>query len=399
MVSVGLVAFALLIAGPLLYYAVITTKAATNSILGILPFTLAFVALGFLIHLWRVVHTVTTLWSDRIETSDGIFRRCLAAHEIDSYSFDRNDWLYFFPKAEGARALIVFKAVWAERFQLDWLLILPNERDAGPKRLELAVTANPRFGATHFERQKFLSRMRRWAGGLNIAGVVAAASYLLWPVPQIALILVFIPLIAVGVSLWSAGVVQLDVEIEKRDPRPSAWAAALAPGLATVLVGFNGTEMLEPHAPFVPGICLAAGMIAALLWRDHWLRSKPLRAAFYFMIGATFMTGALHQTNIRLDSIEPTQFKATIVSKQSYNRRDSWYALELAPWGPNSAPKYLDVSREIFDVAAVGDEVCLRLHPGFLGWQWFERTECSTRGAGASLHAPVNGAAVRPTFS
>ena len=241
--------------------------------------------------------------------------------------------------------------------------------------------------------------MRRWAGGLNIAGVVAAASYLLWRVPQIALILVFIPLIAVGVSLWSAGVVQLDVEIEKRDPRPSAWAAALAPGLATVLVGFNGTEMLEPHAPFVPGICLAAGMIAALLWRDRWLRSKPLRAAFYFMIGATFMTGALHQTNIRLDSIEPTQFKATIVSKQSYNRRDSWYALELAPWGPNSAPKYLDVSREIFDVAAVGDEVCLRLHPGFLGWQWFERTECSTRGAGASLHAPVNGAAVRPTFS
>ena len=243
----------MLIAGPLLYYAVITTKAATNSILGILPFTLAFVALGFLIHLWRVVHTVTTLWSDRIETSDGIFRRCLAAHEIDSYSFDRNDWLYFFPKAEGARALIVFKAVWAERFQLDWLLILPNERDAGPKRLELAVTANPRFGATHFERQKFLSRMRRWAGGLNIAGVVAAASYLLWPVPQIALILVFIPLIAVGVSLWSAGVVQLDVEIEKRDPRPSAWAAALAPGLATVLVDSMAPKCWSPMHHLCPG--------------------------------------------------------------------------------------------------------------------------------------------------
>ncbi len=338
-----------------------------------------------------MAHTITTLWPDRIETTDGIFRRCLAAHEIDSYSFDRNDWLYFFPKGEGARALVVFKAVWAERFQLDWLSILPNEKEAGPKRRERAIPSNPRFGATPFERQKFLSRMRRWAGGLNIAGFAAAASYLLWPAPPLALMLVFIPLIAVGVSLWSAGVVQLDVEIENRDPRPSAWAAALAPGLATVVVGFNGAEMLEPHAPFVPGICLAAGMIAALLWRDQRLRSKPLRAAFYFMFGASFMAGALHQTNMHMDSNEPTQFKTTILSKKSDNGRGSRYALELAPWGPNSDSTYLDVPSETFDVAAIGDEICLRVHPGSLGWQWFERTECPTEGLGVTLPLRVNG--------
>ncbi len=49
--QLGLVAFALLIAGPLLYYAVVTTIAATNSVAGILPFTLAFIVLGYLVHL------------------------------------------------------------------------------------------------------------------------------------------------------------------------------------------------------------------------------------------------------------------------------------------------------------------------------------------------------------
>lgn len=81
--------------------------------------------------------------------------------------------------------------------------------------------------------------------------------------------------------------------------------------------------------------------------------------------------------NAHLDKGQISPYRSTVTRKYESHGRSTSYTLYLAPWGPFEGTNRVGVSSRVYQDTAIGDSVCLNLHPGALHAAWFEVVDCS----------------------
>ena len=164
----------------------------------------------------------------------------------------------------------------------------------------------------------------------------------------------------------------------KADPRAELAFVLMAASFG-FLFAISGVHMVSIK-PLVP-LMLALGVLfcAPVLFVAggvSQLMGRSIALLFFAGLYGYSLTVAL---NARLDKGEVSAYRATVTRKYESHGRSTSYILYLAPWGPFESTNRVGVSHSVYQNTAIGDSVCLSLHPGALHAGWFEVADCSTQ--------------------
>lgn len=236
-------------------------------------FVAAPVMMAVALYSWTVALARAVVWPDRIEVSNGFRTRTLKANEIRGYRRRKDLWIALVPQ-QGAPALVP-SSTWSVRTLVPWFTVLPDLTLENRRNIEREIASDPRYGATHLERQLRISEAKRWVRRLNWLGGVVGVGSFFWPFePRLALAAAgAATALSLAFVASSRGLVRIDMA-DDQDPRPSLWIGALPPGL------FVYAKAAEAHseASLLSASLAATAYVTLLAVSDEQLRSKPATA-------------------------------------------------------------------------------------------------------------------------
>lgn len=216
-----------------------------------------------------------------------------------------------------------------------------------------------------------------WAKGIgwvaNGAGLALFALLYLWRQPPGALLLAAGLAPPVAAILAARGLVKLG---RPADAGPSEIAPLLWLGPCFGLAYRAQADLASPAWGTMLLAALALGAGAALLaWRAD--RGMPLATvASAAVVLSAGIWGGLVLANQRLDPDPPTLTRATIIARRlGPSRQTPWLTLRTQETPPRLFAD-LWVSRDVYDAAVVGGQVCLDAQDGALGWPYARVTAC-----------------------
>ncbi len=268
-----------------------------------------------------------------------------------------------------------------------WLGELPDQQAALKRQYaetraaSLAdLLANPRLGATPEAPQARLRRARIFVRTLNVLALFAGLWLTICPRPfSLALAAnILIPLLAL-VAITRPGRL-IRVVLAPGSP-PFIWIALFVSGCALGLASAIAPGVLDPPAVFGFGLLGAVPILAWMLVFDPGMRRLgPLLLTA--PIAVLLAGGALDLANIAADRAPPRVFAVPVLRQWMSTRRrgvragDKSGMLLLAPWGPRRHPELFQASGRLNDLIWPGVRVCVRLHPGALGFPWYTHVYC-----------------------
>lgn len=163
-----------------------------------------------------------------------------------------------------------------------------------------------------------------------------------------------------------------------RPPAPAGLRYVLVAPVVLFAVAGSATPLIDSGQLFAIGCALGLAGTIAFLAAGPW-RLSPLYALA--ALGAFCCLGAAIAiwVNRAFDTARPTGYSTHVTDKieRSHGRRRARGPyLVLAPWGPVVTPYRLSVNGGVYAAAAIGDRVCINLHPGALGARWYRADPC-----------------------
>jgi hypothetical protein len=145
--------------------------------------------------------------------------------------------------------------------------------------------------------------------------------------------------------------------------------AVLAPALALATRAGLDFELTDARGAIIAGA--AGGAALALLFGrvDPSARGRFPFAALFIVLGV-YVYGAVVQANCRLDAERPAMDQAWVIDKVRARGLPPAHRLKLTRGGPWKISHIMDVDRDVFDAAIVGDSVDVVTHPGLLHIRW-----------------------------
>lgn len=227
------------------------------------------------LYAWAVALSRAVVWPDRIEVSNGFRKQTLKADEIRGYRRPKADrWIALVPLR--GSPVWVPSSTWSVRTLVPWFAGLPDLTLEERRNIEQRIASNPRYGASHLERQLQIGEAKRWAILLNWVGAIIGIGSYFWPFEQSLAIAAASVASALSLAYvaTSQGLVRIDMADDEEDPRPALWIGAMPPGL------FVYTKALDNpgEASFLYACLAAAAYVGLLAMSDEPLRSKPTTA-------------------------------------------------------------------------------------------------------------------------
>ncbi|WP_126419785.1 hypothetical protein [Asticcacaulis excentricus] len=115
-----------------------------------------------------------------------------------------------------------------------------------------------------------------------------------------------------------------------------------------------------------------AGMVAFLVIRRLEHPSFKAVDLFAWPLYAAWFAGVLSFGNWYFDDARPKIIPVEVVARGE----GSDYTLTIGAWGPKTGTEDVDVPKALYDKTPVGGRLCVHLHPGRLGWEWYEVCPC-----------------------
>lgn len=98
------------------------------------------------------------------------------------------------------------------------------------------------------------------------------------------------------------------------------------------------------------------------------------------LVGAllAYSISLMAQLDVVLDHARPDSYRATVQRLHaSHSRSSTTYYADLSPWGPDRSEQGdMAVSYAFYGTLAVGQTLCVRLHPGWLRVRWYRLERC-----------------------
>jgi len=251
------------------------------------------------------------------------------------------------------------------------------EEDEG---MEWLTISDPDVG------QKRYDRARRLVDLPLVIGVIAAIAtlFLSPPLSSIAaFILIAPPWLVAAMNIYATGTLRLVLYQPRIYNSSNTMVLLSCCAVALELRAGLDHDFIDITQVLVPaGLCLT-GLILAFYFAERRFFRAPLPLAMFLLAAVPYAEGAMLQLNAHLETA-PAEIYGTVVldkevststSRRRMRKMEYWY-LQVEAWGPITAAKKIEVSRSFFDSVAVGDRVCMFLHSGALGVQYFSLATC-----------------------
>ena len=266
-----------------------------------------------------------------------------------------------------------------------WLGELPDRQSAREQRYaeiraaSLAdLLANPRLGPTPELRLARFRRARIFVRTLSSLALVAGLWLAIYPRPFSLAVAVniLLPLVALAAIARPGGLIR--VTLVPGAP-PLIWPALAVTGVAFGVAVAIAPDLLHPQP--VAGLG-ALGAVAILAWMVVF--DPGMRRAVPLMMTAPIAMllagGALDLANIAADRAPPRVFEVPVLRQWDAHGRGNLGrvrslggTLLIGPWGDQHRPHMVVVGSRLNSMVWPGVLVCVRLHPGALGFRWHER--------------------------
>ena len=141
-------------------------------------------------------------------------------------------------------------------------------------------------------------------------------------------------------------------------------------------------KILEYSSVWVPVLLIASICITIIVFCDLEYRSgKPNMFLSIFgliLLSFSYAYGTYVSLNCVFDSSKPEIHVASILKKRMTSGKTTTYYLELTPWGKQTEPDEVSVSKALYNSFQENDDVNIYLMKGKFEIPWFEITDKNT---------------------
>lgn len=341
--------------------------------------TTAITALGLATAAHSMRHRVT-LSADAIEQRGIFITRRLSVADIEGYRIwhdHRGRQLLFAAKPGVARGLDVTLSFPLDDAFRQWIGPLADlsQRDAEEKRQR--VRQEIALGNSAEVRERRVATAHRAATWLNWAAIAATLWATINPMPYWLAVgaLALIPWIAL-LMRWRDPAAYSIADDELKSIRANLYSPVMICGLVLLLRACLDIDLVDWTKIIVP--TLVGGALLALA--AGAARCKPFDAVLAFVMMAPYPAGLIPLINLYFDHASPRAVSAQVYAMSVTTGKHTAYRVWLSPqidaWSDAVA-----IDKELFQGLSRLDRVCVLVHPGALGIEWFqvERAERCTK--------------------
>jgi hypothetical protein len=245
-----------------------------------------------------------------------------------------------------------------------WLAAIPDVDAEAAKAFEAAIDANTELGTTPAERQQKLSTARsvtRLATGANI-GLFAWAYIYPHPYELVIFVLAALPWVAVYIMARSPGLYVLNAP--RGSGRPDLTILLISPGFLLTIRALQDFHILDWQRLLLLAALVAMALMGGILWALPSARQRLGAVALTLALLMSYGYGAAALGNAVLDRTKGSTYPTTVYGKHVTSGRNRTPMMQLGPWGPRAMQEETSVPWEVYRSTAVGDKVCVLLHPG-----------------------------------
>jgi hypothetical protein len=282
-----------------------------------------------------------------------------------------------------SRRMVLMQNLKTDRVYHNWLAAIPDldKRDTIAATSE--VLENPEFGRTAEHRERVFTSAHVLAGVLNGLLSVVAVWFLFFPKPYEFLLAVTaaMPLIAVAMAVASKGLFALDRALTtEKGGLPSLNLFFMLPAIAFAVRGWLDGGVLDWKIALIASLAAGAAMSGAVVSAVLGSSRTRRRPFGWLVIGAVVViwcSGGVVFANSLFDRGSPRGYEAKVVGKRQSLGKLRTLRFTLEPWGPVASEWSVAVSSQaLYDRIALGDTVCVILHPGAFRIRWVEVWGC-----------------------
>ncbi len=253
-----------------------------------------------------------------------------------------------------------------------WLDEFPNaEWDAQVQR-EDRLLANPVWGTTPEERERNINRDARRLNWLYWPGWALMIWAFAFPQPyEVCLsVLLALPVIALIMVMASRGRWSLLEDVDSGRLEVGSRLFFLPCG-ALALRAFLDHQLIDWITPLIYAVGVGA-LLTALTGLIE--RRLPMTAAIVLLL---LWTGYAWGGVLFVDTtFDTAYYEATQVRILDKSQGGHDHSLTVTAWGKKPDGNSVNVSGQLYYKLHKGDPICIYLHPGRLGWPWYEAGRC-----------------------
>jgi hypothetical protein len=268
----------------------------------------------------------------------------------------------------GGRAFTVPIAARPDEFLNEWLAQFEDADRAEVETSTAELLTEHALGGTREERAARVERARRVATGFGLGGVALMILGFFWGHPAVLTLLLLSPWIVLAVVRWlGPAAALLDA---RNSARGDLGPALLLPGVALAARAVMDVQVLrwkDVPLPLVVAMLVVVALVGLSLRRSG---RHALGSATLLLVPYTF--GALLLGNALLDRAAPFQATTVVRDKRVQRSRNSTYFVYVNPRGVTDFDGTLRTGAAAFAGVQVGQELCLRVHPGAAGIRWVD---------------------------
>ena len=212
---------------------------------------------------------------------------------------------------------------------------------------------------------------------LNGIGVVVGLWAIIFPWPYDAAVLSAMMAVAIALALKIvAPSLSQPLVYTKRDRRSIAGSLFMVPALAVALRANSDLNLFSWPVEMEWSACLAALLAIPLLTGDPGFRSRPFFALLLLVLAFGYAAGSLAELNSIFDGSQPVVYRTTVWAKHVYSGKAQVYELILTGWGDQQIGSGVKVPYSFFAERRVGEQVCIYLRRGWLGFPHYSADSC-----------------------
>lgn len=217
---------------------------------------------------------------------------------------------------------------------------------------------------------------RKLAGQLEIVGIAATLWGLIYPRPYGLAVVIFflLPLVGILIIARSGGLIQLD--LSERNKRPVMAPVLFGPAIVLAIRAIVDYELVEWKAIFWVSLLCGTLLVFVLTRFDRQARKLTTSLFLLAVFGLPYVYGATVELNALAEQSPPVTFQVRVQNKDHTTGKYQRWNLRLAPWGPIGEIRKLSIAKKFYDEVKAGDIVCVELHQGAIGFQWYRLGQC-----------------------
>ena len=336
-------------------------------------------AVGASLPLWGVLNCRLVFTADRLETYNGFWSREIRRQDVRGYHLiARTSNIRLLPKDDTQKSVVIPARLLSFTETSGWLQAVNNLDDLDFLAAEKILKDDQSFGVTSEERLTRLACLRHIAKVSNWTVFGICFWVFAWPRPYLWAVstAIVIPFVGIILNLFSNGYLRIGAEDDKKDARPSLGNLFLLPAIVLMLRALLDFNIVDLMALSLWSLGLGVVSLTYFSFRSEVVRSKLPKMFMLVVPCVAYFYGSLNEINVLLDKAPIVRFPTVVKFMGVSSGRGRRYEMRVAPWGPEQTDDLINVSRDFYGRHHNGDQVCVYMGRGALGFRWYELNDC-----------------------